>query len=410
MGVFIRSISAFILLLVLSPIAIAMTCGQLLSQPISYDSFVAERIPQEQVLRTYLRSFRTDLLSTETKVNTIVNILDYYHEVGRQIRRVEPDIFEIKFVSPKFSEINQKRYMESVEGMESMLTEILSERRINFKKDHNTILISTSGDHYLNRVARRLYEDGALEIGFNVHNLMRYTAGGIYFDGTTRRINLPLKVLRSKSFFQENISLHEFTHYKDYSEISKSSIFRPYHASINIKVLNHSAFDLSSIYRRGFSVDEIKAYRTTLRNFAHEALTAKSKAVFKENYQKLQAYLEVEIEFSRITKMVFERHLREVRNGKSAKDNVVIIPNMAEFTLSETAAKPANAQLTLNMANFTKKMFTLMALELNKHEEGTFEEQRAAVKRVNAILSKPEVRKLHGNYPSISSIAKDLKE
>lgn len=401
MGVFLKGLSAFLFIFLMGFPAHSLECGKLLSQPISFDSFMGEVTVFEEALA----SRKTDLPTAESKINNVINIINFYYDVGTKIRQTDPDnIFEIDFMSSKFSEVNKRRYGKAVEGVESVLVDLLKERGIQFTQNKNSIVISQNGNHYMNQVARRLYEQGRLKLSFNINNLLRYTAGGIFFDGLNSEINLPPKILREKSMFQEDIVRHEFTHYKDFSEINNSDVYRPYHARINIKVLNQSTVALVGVYRKGFSVDEIKAYRTSLRHYAHEALTAKSKSSFSESYKKFQRYLNMEIEFSRITKMVFGKYLQDLKANKIEKPNTVILPGVAEFSFQSKAGKPENAQLTLDMANFTFKMFNIMKDELHKHEKSSFEEQRAALQKINSILSKPEVRKLQGNYPSIPSL------
>lgn len=402
MGVIVKSISAFCFILLLGVSAHSFQCGQLFNQPVSYDSFMPEITPFETIITTS----REVLKDSESKINNIINIMNFYYQIGMNIRKIDLDVFQIDFTSNRFSRENNQRFKEVVEAIDKLIVEILEEKKIRYSITPRSIVISPLGDHYLNKLAKRLRTQGGLTLSFNTKNLLSYTAGGIFFpDKIASEINLPPKFLRESSFFQEDIARHEFTHYKDFAEKGNGP-YRPYHASIVIKTLNPKAIELLGVYRRGFSVDEIKAYRTTLRHYAHDALTAKNKSTFSESYKKLIKYLDMEIEFSRITKMVFEKYLSD---GKGPKSNKVLFPEFAEYTIDRVAAKPENARQTLEMAEFTHTLFMAMKAELAKHEKSSFEKQRALVVRINSILSKPEIRKLHGNYPSIESIMEILR-
>jgi hypothetical protein len=251
---------------------------------------------------------------------------------------------------------------------------------------------------------------GKLFIAISMRDLVERGASGLHF--ATGIIELHPHILLQDSLFQDGIALHEYTHFLDLGKVGMKTD-RPYQASIKIEKTDPETAKDLGIYRTQFSVDEIRAYRTSLRNNVHRALTAKTREEFSLNYNQIKHDLKTELVFSEITEKVYRKllldrdaspnlsPLKRIRE-RAMGGKVVSLSEVEQYKVIEEYGHDSRS--TYEMAKFTSQLFDILNDKLPKNEDVSYEVKYEFVKRMARVLSLPEVRNLKGEYPSMELI------
>jgi hypothetical protein len=259
------------------------------------------------------------------------------------------------------------------------------------------IVISTDGDHYVNRTAKRLKDKYGLEIVIDPFESAKGASAGSYRPSKTGNPQIRVSpVVLNKEFFQNDVLLHEFTHSLDF-EADYRGHLKPYHGSVKIK----DKLSELDIYGDAFSIDEIRAHRTSLRSFAHKAVLAKNESNMDYFLNTIKKRIKMEILFSSATKTAVEEQIKYHSDSDQPDRKFEILD-------SDNNPKTVGLPATYEMASFTGSLFELLSKELSFVEKKSFADKKIFIKKLIKVLTIPSVRKMEGIYPPIDEIKKIL--
>ncbi|MES2769669.1 MAG: hypothetical protein V4596_11050 [Bdellovibrionota bacterium] len=290
------------------------------------------------------------------------------------------------------------------------------------QKDTFYIVIARTGNHYINRIARRLYEpikykNGQLppyklDIVFDPASLLIQKLDGKFSETKTeRKIILQPDIMISDSFFRHSIGFHEFIHNVTSSrKISGSA--KPYDAEIIPEKISDSLKNMLGYYSKYLSLDELLAFRGSIRVYAHQAIMKSSQkgAVF-ENFETIKSDVVMQIQFSQFIHRIFSK-LYEIEKDRPYHSNfprdIRVITEDGVFRVR--TQEGLRVEDTLAMSDFTRDLYMLIGAKLESASQKTEKEKLVVIKQITRVLGLPSVRKLEGNYPSRSEILELLEK
>ncbi len=283
------------------------------------------------------------------------------------------------------------------------------------------IIISTTGENLVNRLARGLYEDRfyqrshvpgyQMQIRIDPAELAKENSKGFFLeDGDLRPISLNPYIFAQDSLYRNSTGLHETVHaISDW--LRDIGYIKPYHAEIRTLELTQKTQDKLNGYEDFFSVDEILAFRVSIRTLIrHMLIMTYEPGLYEAALRDIKMDIKRIVVFSEITNEIF----KEIQNIESRRSYTEDVRNLKVSVEGDKfhvlSPGEVRAEDTIVMTNFTTQLYTAIGKKLDDISDHSRTEQRQALKKIARVLSLHEVKKLDGNYPSMEKVHQMLNE
>lgn len=264
------------------------------------------------------------------------------------------------------------------------------------------IEISTKGDHQINQIAKELKAKYKFALKFDTAELLRSNSEGFFqMHEKTPNVVIDPSIILNKNRFQNSTFLHEFRHAINAWLRTQDNI-KPYHGKIEILFAPRLKEGLRN-YGEYFSIDEISAFRVSMRTMAHHAVTLKEidPGTASDMYTGIQREAELLVNMSDLGAKVFKQ-LQMKGSG------TVVSTIDGKFRVDIPPG--ADLKKTAEMLEFTHMLYKLIGSKLSVNENYSEAKKTQTLKQVIKVLTLPSVRKLEGNYPSRDEIVRLLNE
>lgn len=326
-----------------------------------------------------------------------------------------------------------KRMIDENSGIVARTSEFLSAAGVDHvlvknesthprNKDTFYILIGRTGDHLVNRLARKFYEPRKskrgelsaykLDIVFDPATLLESRNEG-FFEQTRfeRRIVLDPSVMMGDSLIRNNISLHEFLH-NVIAWARRNGDAKPYQAEITGLKRSETLEATLDKYSKFLSLDELLAFRTSIRINANYIIkNSRSPGVISDGFEAIRIDVIKQIQFSKHIHQVFSK-LQEMERDRphtsSFERNIRV--ETVDGIFKVTTAAELKVEETIAMSKFTSMVYQLIEAKLNGASSRNDQVKLRTIRQITRVLNLHSVRKLEGNYPSREEIVRMLNE
>lgn len=288
----------------------------------------------------------------------------------------------------------------------------LDQKGIRYTLDGEKIIILKQGRHFLNRLASRVERATGLIIKIDVKTLWETGAAGMY-DAFDKAILLSPEFLLKKSFLQNEVGLHEYLHHKDLRDLSREEqeIERPYNQTIIIQDTAAESKKTLRGYKHGFTVDEIRAFRVSMRVIIHEVLTGQRS--ISDGISLIQKYSALMVLVSEITKNVNAKRLLDSDFAFKTdiqiidyKNGIVKISENEIFRLENPETTIEELKATYDFANFNHQLYKLISTKISQAKKQDDKSKLETLKKIGSVLSVPAIRRGTKDYPEIEQLKK----
>ena len=343
-----------------------------------------------------------DLTTAIRRLREATELVADYYTMSESILKLSDKIRTIGLENMhwNYSKSNSLRFKEMELGVMYRTMDVLDAMGVKYLLlSDNRVWISTEGHHYLNKVAYRLKSRDSVLIYISVRGLVDYNAGGMYYPGE-KKILLSPKALLEKSIFQYGVGLHEFTHHLD---LQSKKVEHPYQVSIDVEKSGKVEAESLGIYKRGFSLDELRAYRISIKTLTHNNITQPQDFATKFVLDKIKVYSDLMATMSSISIRVLSAYL----NGKDSDSYSLNIKTVkiseSEIYLIDKLPRELAVE-TLEYVQYMEKFFGLISKKTQEVSGQSKENRAALIRKINRVMSIPEIRKMEGNYPALEEI------
>jgi len=326
-----------------------------------------------------------------------------------------------------------KRFRDETNSIVKRTSEFLSAAGINhsvvmrdnyhslFLSETFYIVISREGSHYVNKLAKDLYEDRAsssrhphgykTDIVIDPARLLSEKAAGLYSSGQGHQIILKPDLILEDSIIRNYISFHEFVHRYNAQLLANGNVM-PFHAEIFPKEINLATKDNLGIYSKYLSVDELVAYRASLRILIYEAIKNKHSATqLASTLKTLDTTLERQINLTTTVNKVFAKLAAKEKKdpiNTANKSSIEIEVDGNTFTVKKQPK--LKAEEVLDFSDFNLQLYDLIQTKLQDVSSKSNEEKITALRQIGRVLSLRSVRKHDREYPILEEILVMLNE
>lgn len=363
---------------------------------------IAEKLKNDEALELY---------EIESHLNRVERILKSYLVALQKIRSEDDRVTRIEITKENFTEENIQRIKEISALSLYYTAAYMKLKGIEFDIERE-ILIRPSDAHFLNRQAKKMKAKSNFDIAFQPLQLLEYGAAGLYYQHL-RRTYLRPEVLQKSSFFQYDVGLHEYTHHVNHMH-ARNGKEKPFNRAITIESTTPELAAVLRGYKRGFSVDEIRAFRASIKATIHEALT-KDYPTLDMHMSSLKFYIDIEVAISQVTRDVFAKRILDSDFAFATdQQKTEFLSRIVRVSQNEVykidRVTPEETQSTYEMAAFTYKLFSLFQQKLLESAGTSASQKLDLLRRMNHVLTLPEVRRLDGSYPSMEKIEKIMED
>lgn len=279
------------------------------------------------------------------------------------------------------------------------------------------IVISPKGTHPLNRLAKNLFEDrisrGKVAPGYRVIidfdpvQLIESNSSGFFVkdaDGN-RHIVLHPYMIAEDSIYRNSTGLHEFSHVIN-DWLSDLGYIKPYHAEITPLKLSHETKEKIAGYDKYFNLDEVVAYRFTIRTLIHQALLKPYEpGLYEDAFESIIKASQRIVDFSEVTNSIFKVIDSREPTRHYSMDIRDVKVDVGADRFHVFSSGELNPKDVIAMTDFTISLYKTITEKLIESQKKNSSKQKEVLKKVGRILSLYEVRKLENrNYPSKEQI------
>lgn len=330
------------------------------------------------------------------------DVLFLFYNSFKNLRSQDENILAIEFKSKNFSAKNLERIEAVTSVVDARTANLLSARGVRLDFQNGSPIVSRFGDHYLNKLANRIYEKYKAEIIFDSKMLLSYGAAGAYLSPN---IILSAKTIANRNIFQNEITLHEYTHHFDLNPGAMKG-FSPNHVYIGIRKLPLELKNRYGIYKKGFSLDELKAYRASLRVMTHNAL---SEVFTNDAYEGIRKIVRSQIDFSELGVKVFSKAIDIPSSVKKvgSRTEEVIFSEREIYTIDKRTIRENRE--ALRFADYNFQLYRIFDSKLEEYSNRSLGEKKQLIVKMNKVLSMREIRRMEEYYIPLEKIEEILE-